>query len=446
MKQVFRLRVISLSLGLLLCAPAAPARQATEKNLDTDRSNGIRMLKVIKDELRRYYYDPTFHGFDLDARFKLAEEKIKQAMTSGQVLGIIAQAVVELNDSHTVFIPPMRDSVTVYGWRMQIIGDACYVTNVLPGSDAEAKGIRAGDRVLTLDGNEPTRATMWKMKYYYYGLRPKARVRIKVQSPGEPAREIEVLTKTENRRPDIFLDVIVEAAPISPELGASQERSVPYQEFGTDLIVYRLPSFRLEEDEVDKIMKRIGGHKTLILDLRGNSGGHEDALERFVGYFFDHEVKIGDYKQRKETREVKVKPRKSNAFAGDVIVLIDSESSSAAEIFARLLELEKRGMVIGDRSSGMVMESIRHEYEIKGFDERVLYGMMITDADIVMTDGKSLEWNGVMPDKLMLPTPDDIRERRDPVLAYAATLAGVKLDAEKAGTLFAAKGTKKDSK
>ena len=78
------------------------------------------MLGQIKNDIKKNYYDPTFHGMDLEARFKTAEEKINQATSVGQVFGIIAQAVIELNDSHTIFIPPPRAARTEYGWQMQI--------------------------------------------------------------------------------------------------------------------------------------------------------------------------------------------------------------------------------------------------------------------------------------------------------------------------------------
>jgi C-terminal processing protease CtpA/Prc len=57
-------------------------------------------------------------------------------------------------------------------------------------------------------------------------------------------------------------------------------------------------------------------------------------------------------------------------------------------------------------------------------------------ADIIMTDGKSLEHAGVVPDTVMLPTPEDLAAGRDPVLAHAIGLFGVQITPEKAGELF----------
>src|SRR5207248_6285309 len=102
----FRFRVFAL-LVLAACAlrPLDSLAQS-QKDVERDRNRGVVMSKLIKDYIKEYYYDPNYHGMDLDARFKAADDRIRKAANISEVLGIIAQAMVELNDSHTFFIPP----------------------------------------------------------------------------------------------------------------------------------------------------------------------------------------------------------------------------------------------------------------------------------------------------------------------------------------------------
>ena len=99
------------------------------------------------------------------------------------------------------------------------------------------------------------------------------------------------------------------------------------------------------------------------------------------------------------------------------------------------MQLEKRGTVVGDRTAGAVMRSKHHPREM-GTDTVIFYGASITDADVVMTDGKSLERTGVMPDEVHLPTAIDLARGHDPVMSHAASLLNVKIKPEQAGALF----------
>jgi len=128
--------------------------------------------------------------------------------------------------------------------------------------------------------------------------------------------------------------------------------------------------------------------KALVLDLRQNPGGAVVTLERMLGNVFEEDVKIADRAGRKELKPQLAKGRGKSAFNGKIIVLIDSNSASAAELFVRVIQLEHRGTVIGDLSSGSVMES-RYCSESQGADTMIFYGFSITDADLIMKDGKS---------------------------------------------------------
>ena len=56
--------------------------------------------------------------------------------------------------------------------------------------------------------------------------------------------------------------------------------------------------------------------------------------------------------------------------------------------------MEKRATIIGDHSSGAVMVSKGYPHQL-GADTVVFYSASITDADLIMADGKSLEHVGV---------------------------------------------------
>lgn len=129
------------------------------------------------------------------------------------------------------------------------------------------------------------------------------------------------------------------------------------------------------------------------------------------------------------------KGRKKNIFTGEVIVLIDSESGSSSELFARIIQLENRGKVFGDRSAGKVMVS-RFFPRQEGVDRVAFFGSSITIADPVMSDGKSLENVGVEPDRLILATPKDIAADKDPVLSAAAAELGYNIPPEVTGKMF----------
>jgi carboxyl-terminal processing protease len=421
---------------ILLAGNFRPAQ--SQSITSYERDSGREMLRMIKSDIQKNYYDPTFHGVDLEARFKEADEKIKKATSNGHIFGIIAQTLLDFNDSHLFFIPPQRAASVEYGWQWQMIGDKCHVMSVKPGSDAEAKGLKPGDIITSMDGFEPTRENLWKMRYFYYTLRPKPGIRVVAQSPGGQPRQLDLLAKIRSGKKLVDFQQGNAQDWVFYQLESESEARLHRHRFHEQdgVVIWKMPGFDLyDQDKVDEKMAQARKGKALILDLRGNGGGYVSMLKRMLGYFFDRDVKIADVKYRKEVKQEFARTRGGDVFKGKLIVLIDGESGSASEVFARVIQLEKRGLVIGDRSAGAVMQSLTYSHSV-GLEIVTPYGVSVTNADLLLTDGKSLEIAGVTPDELMLPTGADLAAQRDPVLAHAASLVGLKLDPEKAGALF----------
>lgn len=390
------------------------------------------MLKTVKAEIKDKYFDSTFKGVDLDSVFQGANAKLDDATSLGQAFGIIAQAVLALNDSHTTFYPPARNLKVEYGWRMQMIGEKCFVVSVRPKSDAEKQGLKVGDEVLSVEGFKPNRKEMWKINYYYNTISPRAGLNVTVRSPDSTeSRELNIASKMVRLKSTTNLEEFIREI----ELDSDRQTENRFVKVG-NTTAWQMPTFAVEPNIVDGIMSgRARQSGNLIIDLRGNGGGYVVTLEALAGYFVDKDTKIADVKGRKEMKPQVAKSKGDGVFRGRLIVLIDSRSGSASEIFARFIQMHQKGVVLGDQSAGAVMMSRASPLSM-GAEALVLYGMNMTHADVIMTDGVSLEHIGVTPNVKLLPSGGELGKLHDPVLAEAFKLFGENVTPEQAGKFF----------
>ena len=433
-KTIFR---TACAATLLLASFTSATLHSQQKmdNYNRDRARAI--LHDAYDNVKKHYYDPKFHGLDIDARFHQYDQKIVDATSLSQSFGVIAAFLDGLNDSHTFFSPPARPYRMDYGYRLQMYGNDCFVTRVRPETDAESK-VHPGDQVLGYNKFEVTREVFWKMDYYFNSLAPQRASILEIRDPGGQTRQLTIDAKVRELKKVLDLtgqdgggdiwDMIREAENSDHVV---RQRWV---EAG-DTMIWKMPEFIIQDGEVDRIFGDARKHKSLILDVRGNPGGAVVTLDRMLGNLFDHDLKFADRVGRKQMKPELAKTRGSEIFTGKLIVLVDSRSASAAELFPRVVQLEHRGTVVGDRTSGAVMEA-RDYYGSQGMDTKIFYGFSITDADLIMKDGKSLEHTGVTPDEIVIPTAKDLASGSDPVLSRALELAGHKVDPVAAGKMF----------
>jgi C-terminal processing protease CtpA/Prc len=425
---VFR---VVIAVVLAAGASAQQAQPPASRLSSFDRGNSLSMLKQIKEDLTKHYYDPTFRGMDVEKKVADAAERIKTAANAGEASAILADVLLQLDDSHTKFYPPERLTRVNYGWAVMMIGDSPYVAWVKKGSDAERKGLARGDRVLAWNRFEPTRANLWQINYVYRHIRPQQLQRVIVRKPDGAEKTIDIESEVQ-QRPAGDLEELIR------ELDDDWRTAFDFEKPVGDTLVVALTSFGDPKD-VERFMKKARGYKNLVLDLRGNGGGLVVAIDMLVSWCFDHDVKIGVMKKRKGDEPEVAKGRK-DPYTGKIVVLVDSRSASASEVTARVMQIEKRGTVIGDRSAGAVMTSMQFGHtlgqELGGVGSFAFYATSITVADLKMSDGGTLEKVGVTPDETVLPTGADLAAGRDPALARAITLLGGTMTAEQAGRFY----------
>lgn len=406
------LRLITLG-TLLLLIPAAVNPQVS---IDFERARMKSILSIVSQEVEKSFYDPEMRGLDWQALTAEARGRIEKANSTSAMITAIFALVDKLQDSHTVFIPPERASKLKFGFEAKAFGQEVRIYELDQKGVAAAAGLQIGDRLLTMNGFNVERETLDLMLLFMRRLRPTPVMEIEYERQGQAPRTIRLEAKVEQ---GLLIEDLTKLETIYKYIreAESDKEVYRYNLYDGNIGYLALPSFTADESFVNGLMGKIRESKAVIVDLRGNPGGTIKTLAYLTGYFEPEAVSMADIVGRKKTEPLRVKPRKPN-LAGPMFVLVDSQSASAAEIFARHFQRTGRAQVIGDRTSGRVTAA-RILPQRMGTDTVVIFGIQVAEGRVVFPDGLELEKRGVTPDQSCLPTEADLRRGADPCLAVA---------------------------
>ncbi len=426
--------LMAAAVGAVLPGHALRAQQ-TITGFERDRA--LTMLGLVHDDISKHYFDPAFGGADLAAIFDTAKARIGRATRVEETLLAIAQATLELNDGHTAFLPPSLAVRADYGWTMSMIGDSCRVMTVAPGSDADIQGVHPGDAVLEIERLHPARVNLHTIFYMLNLLSPRRSLHVTLAPPGAAPRELTLLAKIVGHRQTY--DISGQSDDIWELIRQGQNEADSlasrYREFGDSVLVWKLHRFDADDHDVDVGLKRARGRQALILDLRGNPGGSVETMLRLLNGLYSDSTMVANVRGREVNKALFVKGSGARAFAGALLVLVDSRSASGSEAVSRVVQLSGRGRILGDRTAGALREALRYIHGA-GTQSVALYGTSVTIADFILSDGKSIDGVGVPPDEMVLPSGAEMAAGADPVLARALALAGVTRTAAQAGQLM----------
>jgi len=413
-----------------------------------NREQARAILRAVYDSVATHFYDPGFHERNLPARYAEMDRMIQRATSMPQAMTVVAALLEPLDDPHVFFLPPgYKHPLVVYGFRFMMVGNDCYVTEIDPGSDA-AKKLYLGERLLSVEGEPLTRENFWKVDYNLKVLSPRDLLHIGIEETDEPTGNAAGDKTGRNRGgdPDTGEGEVIVQARIRTQTdgpgagGVHDQEAGPYSsrraEFSKEgVLIWKIPRFPLESDDAVAKWKLTKAYKALVLDLRGTDGEWDRGDDSMLGNLLGKDTQVGSRITRKGSEPYIVKAEKI-PFRGELVVLVDSGTSGSAEILARVMQIEKRGVVIGDRTAGAATESKVFSCATGEEPELEAAHVSISVAEIRMADGQTIGKEGVAPDDVVLPSQDDLKAGRDPQLARAAGLAGLAIDAKAAGKIF----------
>jgi len=388
--------------------------------LDNEKGKAKQMLKIVVSEIQKNYYDPEIKGVDLAKLTAQASEMIESARSVGEVYMVVYGLVDRINDSHTVFDPPSRTVFPRFDFSAKAYGENVYVNWVKKKGVAEKAGLQAGDRVLQVNGFEVDRESINKMMIFFHRIQPVSELVLFTQRGNEAPKKVVVVARVERGN-------AVEAWYNLNDIFSSLEHP-PNEDDGrfidaegnSGIGYLYLRSFVVDPENINRFASLAGKKpKAVIIDLRGNFGGIADTLVNFSGHFVTQEEEMAQMVRRKKTEPIKIKPQRGS-YSVPMVILVDSQSASASEMFARHFQRAHQAVVIGDRTAGAVVTA-RYFGEELGAGSVTYFGVNISIGRVLFSDNEDLEGKGVSPDIKCLPSPDDLRLERD--VCYGVALA-----------------------
>lgn len=316
------------------------------------------------------------------------------------VFGAISGMVRSLGDPYTVFLKPQeskifKDDVSGsfegIGAEIGLRKDVLTIISPLKGSPAEAAGLRAGDKIVKIDGEETANLSLNEAVQKIRGGKGTKVVLTIVRGEAEQ-RDISVIRDT------IKIPVLeweIKDGDVAHIQLFSFSESAP--------TAFRQALLEILRRPVEKI----------VLDLRNNPGGFLEVAQELAGWFVNpgEVVAIEDFGDERQKREYRAVG--NGALRNfEVVVIINEGSASAAEIMAGALRDLKGTTLVGKKSFGK--GSIQELTNLKGGSS-----LKVTIARWLTPSGKSITDEGLEPDVKVEMTEEDTLAGRDPQLEKA---------------------------
>jgi len=384
-------------------------------------------IESFRDEVRRLLAARNIAG-RADARAvvaeiaRLAEERLDVAPTA-VIMEFLCGATNALDPYSTYLTPAQLTEVYAQiegnfvglGVELKAQNGRLMIVRIIPGSPAAEEGVQAGEQILAVDGQSTGALSTEQAANLLQGPEGSV-VRLTLAAPGRPAHEVRI------RRRVVEVPSIEKADLLDPLLGVAYLRLSCFQKTTArdlDIVLWKLHH---------------QGMKSLIIDLRGNPGGLLIAAVEAADRFISRGIIVAT-RGRNPQEDFTYYAHEQGKWQMPLVVLIDQNSASAAEIFAGAIRDHHRGAIVGTRSFGK--GSVQGIFPLDVAEA----GLRLTTARFYSPNGKPFSQVGVEPDVVVRAAAKPLNgslpdEGADLVLETARRIAGQQAQSLQARSSF----------
>jgi len=246
-------------------------------------------------------------------------------------------------DPHSVYISkeeiqkanePLLGNFEGVGIQFQLYSDTILVVAAVPGGPSDKLGIMAGDKIITINGEDAFGKKVTN-SYVMERLRGQKGTKVKIEIFRKGHKGLIDYTIVRDKIP---LNSIDATFMLSDDIGYIK--------------LTRFARTSISEMNDAIAVLRSQGMKNLILDLRNNSGGFLDVAIDLSDEFLTAD-KLIVYTKGLRSQRMDFKATSRGGFEkGKLIVIVNEGSASASEIVAGAIQDWDRGLILGRRSFG----------------------------------------------------------------------------------------------
>ena len=319
---------------------------------------------------------------------KFDSTKVSRGSVQGLVNG--------LGDPFSAYYDPEQYKRLQQGYEGHYSGIGIYlsfsasypvITGTVPGSPAATAGLRSGDQIIKV-GDKDVRGITGDQATALIQGPDGTQVTLTIQRGSQTLTF--TMTRAQIEIPSVRSTVV-----------------------GNRILYLRIYQFgaKTSSDFANALKTGLGGSNGVILDLRGDPGGFVSAADDVISQF----VTSGETFETRGRGSVNKHEVSGTHLAPTVplVVLVDANTASAAEIVAGSLQVNKRAKLVGTKTFGK--GSVQQDFKLKDGSD-----LHLTVERWYLPNGQTIDHKGLEPDLIVtLASPGDTFDVVQSALGYA---------------------------